>query len=212
MQPIETKVSNVQIFPYIPDAPIVVPPVFVNGSGTYSVGTLTSHAFYNLDLTSGRMQNGGVQAGQRYYATFPGANGEQVTTPWMHATRGGEQPQLARTIDMLGGTIEPAAGSSDIAYQLHLTDVYVSLHHDPREPIEIPLIEGGTAVATFAGLLPGGSWSVSVSGGQRVNPLRVGSAVNIRGKLINTEKPYSIPAVLVTTDAGDPAVFNQKLR
>ena len=64
----------------------------------------------------------------------------------------------------------------------------------------------------FAGARFGLEASEGVFSETECNPLRVGSAVNIRGKLINTEKPYSIPAVLVTTDAGDPAVFNQKPR
>lgn len=101
---------------------------------------------------------------------------------------------------------------SDIVYEIHLTDVYVGLYHNPLEPIEIPLIEGGTAVAKFAGLLPGGTWTVTVSGGKRVNHLNVGARVTIRGKLVNTGKMFSIPGVLTTTDAGDPARFVEQRR
>lgn len=216
MQPVPTKVSNVQIYPYIPGVPIRVLPVFVDGSGTLSFGTLATHLFYDLSLLSGRAQDGGAHAGQSYYATYSGENGQTITTPWMYCCRGGDAPQFGRTIDLLGsgGGMAPsdASGSPDMAYQLHLTDVFVSMYHDPREPIEIPLIEGATALATFAGLLPGGSWKVTVDGGKRVNSLQMGARVTIAGKQANTGRHYAIPAVLVTTNAGDPAQFVEQTR
>lgn len=208
MQPIPQPVRNVSVFPYLPTQPIVVPPVFVNGAGTYSVGTLTTNIFYNLDLSSGVPQHGGVVAGSKYYATCELADGKPFQTTWMICTQGGETPRFGRTISMLHGSAQEAA-SPDIAYQIHLTDIYVGLYINPIEPLEVPLIEGGTGIATFAGLLPGGKWSVVVSGGTRINPFTKGTRVSITGKNVSTGKPFHVPAVLVTTDAGDPATFVQ---
>lgn len=213
MEPIPTKVHDVKVYPFI-GAPVEVPSVFVDGKGTYAVGSLTTHLFYNLDLAAGKSQHGGVHAGNRYYAIGTGEDGKSFETPWMTCTRGGDAPQFARTIDALGGGSEAEAAASqpshsDIAYQIHLKDVFVQLAHDPREPIVIPLIENGKAIATFAGLLPGGSWSVAVAGGNRVNPLQVGARVTIGGRRIDTGKPFAVPAVLTTRNAGDPAYFVQ---
>ncbi len=215
MTPIPSPVRNVRVYPYIPDAPIEVPPVFENGAGTLSVGTLATLIFYNLDLTSGGPRNGGVHAGVRYYAVYDGENGQNQTTPWMTCLQGGEQPRFGRTIDMQqpqpAGSARTSndASQGDIAYQIHMKDVAVSLYVNPKEPLEIPLLNGGTGVATFIGTLPGGTWSVTVDGGQRVNPLIVGAGVTITGNNVFSGKPFHIPAVLRTTDAGDPAVFVQ---
>ena len=210
MQPIPRPVTNVSVYPYLPNIPIVVQPVFVDGKGTFSAGSLGTHLFYNLDLSSGEPKHGGVVAGNQYYATYTDADGNPQQTPWMQAQQGGDAPKFGRTITALGGPQTSAAPTPDIAYQLHLVDVTVSLAHDPREPIEIPLIEGAKAIASFAGLLPGGAWSVSVSGGTRPNPLAVGMTVTISGKLANSGKGYAIPAVLSCTNDGDPATFSSK--
>lgn len=213
MIPIPVPVTQVSIYPYIPQAPIRVLPVLVNGAGTYSVGTLTTNIFYNLDLTSGTQENGGVHAGLKYYAMFKDANGNETTTTWMTCLQGGPTPRFGRTVSMLGPHSHEAeadvAAHADIAYQIHLKEIDVDMAIPPTEPLIVPLIRGGTGIATFAGLLPGGTWSVAVSGGERSNPLRNGMRVTVRGTNIATDKPFAIPGVLVTTDAGDPAEFVQ---
>jgi hypothetical protein len=208
MEPIPQPVTNVSIYPYLPDQPIEVPPVFVNGRGTYSVGTLTTYIFYNLDLNSGSPQHGGVTAGTRYLARGQDAQGKPFQAPWMHCLQGGETPRFGRTIHMLGQA-DATTAEPDIAYRIYLGDVNVSLYVNPTEPLEVPLIEGGKGIATFAGLLPGGRWSAVVSGGKRVNQLSKGMRVTINGTNVNGGKPFHIPAVLVTEDAGDPATFLQ---
>ncbi|MBP4045076.1 hypothetical protein JQK19_12150 [Chromobacterium violaceum] len=219
MAPFPTPVTQVRVYPYIPDSPIVVPPVFTGGSGTYSVGTLTTNIFYNLDLASGEAVHGGPHAGNKYYAVCKDAAGKEFTTPWMTCLKGGPQPQFGRTTHLLHPTHGTGAGSDadagqavaspDIAYQIHLTDVSVNAYVPPTEPLLIPLIEGGKGIATFAGLLPGGTWSVSVAGGERVNPLHAGMTATITGTNVATGRPFHIPAVFVTKEAGDPAIFVQ---
>ncbi|MCD4502130.1 hypothetical protein [Chromobacterium vaccinii] len=217
MAPFPTPVTQVRVYPYIPDAPIIVPPVFTGGAGTYSVGTLTTNIFYNLDLTSGETENGGPHAGNKYYAVCKDASGKEFTTPWMTCLKAGPQPQFGRTTH-LGHPVQQtgadsgsdaAVASPDIVYQIHLSDVAVNAYVPPTEPLLIPLIEGGKGIATFAGLLPGGSWSVSVAGGERVNPLHPGMTATISGINVATGKPFHIPAVFITKEAGDPAVFVQ---
>lgn len=211
MIPIPVPVTQVSIYPYIPQAPIRVLPVLVNGAGTYSVGTLTTNIFYNLDLTSGTQENGGVHAGLKYYAVFKDANGNETTTTWMTCLQGGPAPRFGRTISMLGNTSNDGGNdaSPDIAYQIHLSGIDVDMAVPPTEPLLVPLIRDGNGIATFAGLLPGGTWSVAVSGGDRTNPLRNGMRVTVRGINIATGTPFAIPGTLITSDAGDPAEFVQ---
>ncbi len=127
----------------------------------------------------------------------------------MRCLQAGDAPQFGRTISMIHGAAASPAAASDIVFQVHLTDVSVDMYVNPTEPLVVPIIEGGTGIATFAGLLPGGTWSVSVSGGTRVNPLHDGMRVTVRGTNVATGQPFSIPAVLVTTTAGDPEIFGQ---
>lgn len=211
MTPIPTPVKNVRVFPYIPDSPIIVPPVFVSGAGTYAVGTLGMNVFYNLDLTSGEAQNSGVHAGVKYYAVGLDQEGKEFTTTWLTCTKGGAQPQFGRTTHF--GPFTPGAeqeAHADIIYSIHLSDVAVNVFIPPCEPLFIPLIENGKAIATFAGLLPSGTWTVSVTGGERINPLQDGATVTISGTNVATDKPFHIPATFVTKDAGDLAVFVQQ--
>lgn len=212
MTPIPSPVSQVSIYPYIPDAPIVVPAVFVEGSGTYSVGTLGLSIFYNLDLTSGMPKFGGVHAGNKYYAICKDASGKELQTTWLTCLKGGDAPQFGRTTTLGQPRIEADAttsNSADIAYQIHLSEITVDMYVNPTEPLIVPLIEGGKGIATFAGLLPGGTWSVSVAGGERVNPLHLGMPVTIRGTNVATGKPFNIPATLVTRNTGAVAEFVQ---
>lgn len=86
----------------------------------------------------------------------------------------------------------------------------VSADIPPNEPRSIPLIENGKGIATFAGLLPGGTWSVAVAGGERPNPLQEGMTVTIAGTNVATGKPFHIPAVFETKETGDPAEFVER--
>ncbi|MGR2679243.1 hypothetical protein [Chromobacterium haemolyticum] len=210
MAPFPTKVSQVRIYPYIPNSLIVVPAVFTGGAGTYSVGTLGRNVFYNLDLTSGEPQHGGVHSGNRYYAICTNPEGSEFTTMWLTCLQGGETPRFGRTITH--GRPRPQVRDDadlheDIAYQIHLNDVSVSAYIPPNEPLSIPLIENGKGIATFAGLLPGGTWSVTVAGGERPNHLQEGMTVTIAGTNVATGKPFHIPAVFETKETGDPAEF-----
>lgn len=212
MEPLPIKVKNVRVYPYIPDAPIEVPPVFESGAGTYSIGSLTTHLFYNLSLTNGTPRNGGAHAGVKYYAVYDSDSEKNQATPWMTCLQGGEQPRFGRTINALQPQ-PPAHSAADvepqpnIAYRVHLSNIAVDMYVDPTEPLTIPLINGASGVATFVGLLPGGTWSVTAAGGRRVNPLNVGTSVTLTGTNVASGKPFHVPAVLQTRDAGDPALF-----
>ncbi|HUN42517.1 MAG TPA: hypothetical protein VMU81_19665 [Acetobacteraceae bacterium] len=211
MQEIPQPVTGVSVYPYLPHIPIEVPAHFVRGVGTYAVGTLMMDIFYNLDLVEGTPLHGGVVAGVNYYALCQGADGETFQTPWMTCLQGGSAPRFGRTIAPVHET-DAAAGTDatpDIAYQVHLRDVSVDLYVNPIEPLVVPLIRGASGIAKFAGLLPGGTWSAAVTGGRRVNTLRKGMRVSIGGINVNGGQPYHVPAVLTTTDAGDPALFRE---
>ncbi|POA97285.1 hypothetical protein C2134_15680 [Chromobacterium sinusclupearum] len=210
MIPIPSPVTQVRIFPYIPDSHIIVPPVFISGTGTYSVGTLGKSIFYNLDLTAGESQNGGPHAGNKYYAICKGADGKEFTTTWLTCLKGGSTPQFGRTITL--GRPSVANGplvSNDYtrSKQVHLSDITVNAFIQPDEPLSLPLIANGNGIASFVGQFPGGFWSVTVTGGEYVNPLQVGMTVTIQGINTATGKPCFIPAIFVTEDASDPAEF-----
>ncbi|WP_434626808.1 hypothetical protein [Chromobacterium sp. CV08] len=98
MTPIPHPVKNVRIYPYIPDASAIVPPVFIDGIGTYSYGTMLMYESCYLELASGKAENGGVSAGIKYYAVYPDHSGKDFTTDWMNCTQGGAQPQFSRTV------------------------------------------------------------------------------------------------------------------
>lgn len=216
MTPIPSPVSQVSIYPYIPDAPIVVPPVFIEGSGTYSVGTLATSIFYNLDLTSGMPKFGGVHAGSKYYAICKDAAGKEMQTTWLTCLKGGDNPQFGRTSTLGQRPVEADAAdsldtsnSADLVYQVHLKDIEVNMYVAPTEPLLIQLIVGGKGIATFGGRMPFGTWKVDVTGGERVNPLHVGMGVTISGTNVATGRALFIPATLITRNAGTIAEFVQ---
>ncbi|AUH50347.1 hypothetical protein CXB49_05750 [Chromobacterium sp. ATCC 53434] len=223
MAPNPQPVTQVRIFPYIPDSHIIVPPVFVSGAGTYAVGTLGMNVFYNLDMNSGEAQNGGPQAGSKYYAIGKTSEGKEFTTTWLTCLKGGPTPQFGRTIThgRRASTAAPTASdhavstasgfNEDIAisHQVHMEDVVINAYIHPTEPLMLPLIADGKGIASY---VPHGSWSITVTGGERVNPLQVGMRVTAHGTNVATGKPFFIPAVLVTESTTEPAVFIEGYR
>ena len=69
------------------------------------------------------------------------------------------------------------------------------------------MITDRTGINSIVRQFPGGLWSVTVTGGEHVNPLQVGMTIIIQGLKMATEKPCFIPAIFITGNAGNSAEF-----
>lgn len=206
---VSLPVSGVSIYPYIPDAPILVPPVFVSAAGNYSVEFLLSFVFYNLSLNSGEAKNGGPHAGGKYYARWKDKDGKEFSTPWMTCIDGGVAPKFGRTVENLpaGAPGNPAA-LPETSF-MSLADVSVDMYIDPIMPLTVPLIKGGSGIVSVSPVILGGGWRAVVKGGERIGPLHANMRVTVGGINAATGQPFQVPATLVTENTGDPAVFGQ---
>jgi len=197
MQPIPTPVTNVTICLYDGDA-IAEMVVWIDGDGTYSVGTLTTDVFYNLNITSGEAVNAGPQKKQRYYATYTDAKGQKGRTPWLYCLTSGNKPTFGRTEGLRS---DDEAVSSDIAYRIPLKNVTVRASVPKVEPLELIYLTDSEGEAMFEGMLPEGQWSVVLKGGKVVNPLTVGDEVVITSN--NSGDAYTVPTTLRCTAVED---------
>lgn len=95
MTPIPQPITNVTVYPYT-TAPIELLPVIEDASGTYSVGTLTTNVFYNMDLHGGEHKSK-LEKGGAYFAVVTDETGNRYRTHWMHCTNTGETPTFGLT-------------------------------------------------------------------------------------------------------------------
>lgn len=208
---IPVKIKNVSIYPYLGVGPVgpVVEPVITNGVGTYTVSTLTTNVFYNLNLSSANFK-GKLSVHDRYIAVGETENGEQFTSPWMYCTEADKTPQFGRTISMLqeSGNTEAVQGVSSLPYVVlgPLTDITVSQVFPPPAIGQIMLIENGKGniIATKVGTPH--EMGVEVTSGKRTGKLIQGMKnIMITGKT-KTGETYTA-SNLTVIDAGEPAVF-----
>ncbi len=99
MIPIPQPITNVTVYPYT-TAPIELLPVIEDATGTYSVGTLTTNVFYNMDLKGGDNKSK-LEKGGAYFAEATDAKGNRFRTHWMHCTGTGESPTFGLTQSLL---------------------------------------------------------------------------------------------------------------
>lgn len=92
-------ITDVTVYPYT-TAPIELMPVLENASGTYSIGTLATHVFYNLDLQGGK-HVGKFEKGGIYFAQATDAAGNSFRTHWLHCTDDGKYPSFGLTQNLL---------------------------------------------------------------------------------------------------------------
>jgi hypothetical protein len=94
----------------------------------------------------------------------------------------------------------------DVACFVELSNVIVLPDDVADEPLAY--IRGGEGtVACASAPSPGSAWMVSISGGERGSPLRLGDAVLVRGIHRVTGDPFSVPARLLCTSVGEIARF-----
>ena len=155
MQGLPQSVHNVTIYPYIPSAPtIVVQPVGENGVGTYSVGTLITQVFYNLDLN--KLDNPELKKGAMYYAICTSQDGTQFQTPGMYCLEVGTTAKFGLTKNFLKPHTEEAYIKQDDGPYIviaDLEDINVVLPFQPPAIGQAQLIKGvkGQLIATKFG-------------------------------------------------------------
>ncbi|BDD06355.1 hypothetical protein [Aureibacter tunicatorum] len=155
MQPIPQKVHNVSVYVYIPYAPIEVPPSGIDGVGEYSVGTLMTQVFYNLNLSS--LNDSKVEKGMMYYAVCTLENGSTFTTPPMYCLEAGDAPKFGLTKDLLKEghgqpySIEGNATPYNILADLEQVEVSYALSAPQIGTVELISNATGKLIATKIG-------------------------------------------------------------
>lgn len=208
---IPVKIKNVSIYPYLGVGPVgpVVQPVITDGVGTYTVSTLTTYVFYNLNLTSANFK-GSLSVHDRYIAIGETETGESFTSVWMFCTEADKTPQFGRTVNMLNqnGDAEAVQGVNSLPYAVlgPLTDITVSQVFPPPAIGQITLIENGKGniIATKVGTPH--EMGIEVTSGKRTGKLVQGMKnIMITGKT-KTGELYTA-SNLTVIDAGEPTVF-----
>ena len=208
MQPIPTPVTDVAIYPYI-GVPIVVEPVITGASGTYSVGTLLTSIFYNLDIHGGTA-HGALTVGAKYYAIAKTEDGKTFQTHWMYCLTAGDTPTFGLTQNLLKPEqAEPSAGLDSHYIDLGaVKNVTVSQMFKPPAIGSVVLIDNGTGelIATRTGTPHLMGFSVKNTAGSL---LHVGmTRITITAELVSNGQRVTY-SNLVCVDAGDPAIFLQ---
>lgn len=130
MQPIPQPITDVSVYPYYPGIPIPVKPVLTGASGTYSVGTLITSAFYNMDLHGGKAE-GTFRKGGTYYALATDASGKQFEAHWMYCTETGASPEFGLTRNLSQSNVTapaPSLAEESKYIKLEALEDFTNLH------------------------------------------------------------------------------------
>lgn len=211
MQPIPQKLKNVSVYIAL-EGPVIgrsLDPIIKNATAEYSVGTLITNIFYNLDILQGDIVDK-PKVHLQYIATGETENGTQVTTPWMYCLETGATPKFGRTIryNLAEPSDAPSYQVSESPYitLAPLTDITVSQLFPPPAIGQTLRIENGSGniIATRVGTPH--EMGVEVRGGERFGPIAPGSKrYMITGKT-KEGKLYSVQS-LTAVSGGDPAIF-----
>ena len=211
MQPIPVKVKNVNVYEYIPNQPIVIP-VITGASGTYSVGTLLTNVFYNLDLTNGGTRERPLVVHGKYYATGETESGEKFTTPWMYCTNDSNQPEFGRTMKLAASTADasnvslPMGDESGFIKLGPLTDITVSQLFPPPAFGQRTLITNGSGYIIATKIGTPHEMGVQVDSGDRLGQIIAGSKrIIITGTTQDGHRFSQIGLTVVS--GGQPAIF-----
>lgn len=231
MQPIPIAVKNVNVYPYIPVGPIgpAVQAVIEDAEGTYSVGTLITQVFYNLDLHGGERKDR-LQVNGTYYAVATNEQNQTFQTHWMYCLSASEKPTFGLTQNSLQGV-----GGDDTHLHLHLGGARATAEAAPMGPVvqnsyitiaeleevnvsqsfpppaigQIELISGakGQLIATRTGTphLTG----FRVEGGDRTGHLYAGMKdITVSGRRVDNGEVVGLQNLSCVVP-GDPAIFLQ---
>jgi hypothetical protein len=214
MQAIPTPVKNVNLYPYLDVGPVgpAVQPVIVNATGTYSVGTLTTWAYYNLGLKGGE-HKGKLVKGDKYIARAETEDGKFFETHWMYCMTTGEKPTFGASVNMIGGHAmmgSPAPKSDEedpyiVLAELEDLNGYGEL--PPPAVGSFSFVTNGTGqlIATRVGTphLMG----IRIKSGLDM-PLRVGEiATSISGRKVGDDQRVSYSNLKVVSTGDEPVLL-----
>lgn len=153
MQPIPIAIKNVSVYPYINmhghGIGPVVEPVITGASGTYSVGTLTTWVYYNMNLSGGKHESP-LQKGANYIAHAELEDGTSFQTHWMHCLTTGDSPTFGLSQHMLSGNTmlgSPApTNEAENPYFViaEVKDVKGWYYPSPTQPLQVEIFNNGT--------------------------------------------------------------------
>lgn len=216
MQGKPRKVKNVNVHLYI-DWPAgagvgpEIPPVISGASGTYSIGTLSTNIFYNLDL-KGAVAKQPLEVHGKYWATGEYEDGGSFRTPMMLCLEAGANPEFGKTVNMLHKD-EQVSGPTDLSVPPYgkltpLKNVTVTYMAPPPLILAETLITGATGFIIFTRFGAPHLMGVEVDGGMRTLNLRAGlKDITITGTTPDGQRITR--SNLTCVSAGEPAVFLQ---
>jgi len=219
MQALPVKVKNVNVYAYFDPILPLEEEILVGASGTYSVGTLITSAFYNLDIDNEGKKVNPLRVHSRYYAVGETESGDKFRTPWMYCLDASSQPRFGRTITLhipegeAVNQVDSGLDNSKYITLSPLSDVTVSQSFTPPAIGERVLIENGkgNVIATRIGTPH--EMGVEITSGDRDAKITPGMKnIMITGKihLANGEvHPFS-QGGYTAISGGDPAVFLQQ--
>ena len=215
MQPIPAKVKNVNIYPYI-DWPTnggvgpVIPPIVKGASGEYSVGTLNTCVYYNLNVSGGEVSSEPIVHNQYTAIGEYVDGGGTFFTPAMTCLQSGPDMQFGATQCLdIGRSKSGALYTPSFIKLSELSDITLSLSFQ-SQPLTVLLIQGGSGYYISAQVGNVNKSGVEVDSWQYRNPeLTVG----MRGIMATGTAPDGNRVSLsnlVCVSAENPLVFIQQ--
>lgn len=211
MQGIPVKVKNVTVFLNTDPRQTIVVEILSGASGTYTVGTLFTNIFYNLDLTDGGKRTNPLDVHSQYYATGETESGDKFTTPWMYCLDNSNEPKFGRTQTLTATSSAssmavPVVNESDYIKLGSLTDITVSQLFPPPAIGQRTLIKNGSGYIIATRIGTPHEMGVQVDSGKRVGQFSPGMKhIIISGKTKDGHTFSQIRCTVVSS--GDPAIF-----
>ncbi|MGH1384845.1 hypothetical protein [Kordia sp.] len=211
MQGIPVPVKNIRIYKYFKPTEPIQELIIEGATGTYTVGTLTTNIFYNLDLNDDGKRVNPLNVHERYYATFETMDGKPTTTVWMFCLDNSDTPRFGRTINMLvnddvshatPAIIDP----SDYIRIAPLYDITVSQLFPPPAIGQRTLIENGTGYIIGTRIGTPHLMGVEVDNGDYIGKFAPGmKRIIITGRTENGELITRTDLTVISN--GKPAIF-----
>lgn len=214
MQAIPVPVKNVTVYAYFNQTEPLEEVIIEGASGTYSVGTLTTNIFYNLDLNDDGKRVNPLQVHGRYYAVGETNDGKKFVTPWMFCLDNSDMPKFGRTVSMLvdkheahAAVATPAVlGESDYIRLAPLHNITVTRPFTPPQIGQEILIENGLGFIISTRIGTPHLMGIEVVEGNRVSLFRTGMKNIIASGKTDNGEPYSRQNLTAVSN-GEPAVF-----
>lgn len=217
MQAIPVPVKNVTVFAYFKPTEPLEEVIIEGATGTYSVGTLTTNIFYNLDLNDDGKRVNPLKVHGRYYAVFETEDGKRIVTPWMFCLDNSSTPKFGRTVSMLHEHTEAQAAvatpaivdESDYIRLAPLHDITVSMLFPPPQIGQEILIENGVGFIIGTRIGTPHLMGIEVVDGDYVSKFYPGMKNIIASGKTDKGESYSRQHMTVIS-AGKPAIFLQQ--